>query len=788
MTGDRNLPRTTRPLPPVLLTLLFLSGCSAWDNVSAYFNTYYNAAKVYDEAVAEVWALPELRSAGGDPLVPFTVPAGAKTKFTSVIEKCSKLLQYHPESGLVDNSLMMIGMSYYYQADYQRAQRKFLELIEGYPEGSFTLQARLMLARTVYKMNERQRAKELSTQLLALAEEEGEDEVAAHAAGILGRLAYEDGLYEDARGHFEKMADGAGNPDLRSFAYLRVATIDSVLGDYKAALDAYEQAEKSAANVGAEYKGAIGAARMESMLGDHRDALERLDDMGSTSGFRESFGEIALEIGHVQRRSGELDAAIEQYRFVDTAFVRTEASGAALYALGQIYETQLHDFDSARVMYNKAKAATPATSILSQPVTRRAEAMNKWAGLRAEITRYDSILAYIDSVDAARKEAPPDTAVVTDSTAAKADSAKVRLPSPGTMPRDTVEARLASAMTELATLYFLTLEDLPRASEWYQRVLNEHPDSRGAPRAMFALAELSARDTVSGAERADSLRYALIERYPDSEFAAVSRRILGLPSVESRSDTSGRMYAAAEALYLAGRNEEAIAGFQEVVDRFPTSGDAARSQYAIGFIYENHLGLADSAEAHYRSLVKSYPRTTFATTTQARLLEVDQGRKEMEAARLRDSALAARARDSLETAMRVADSLAAIQNPADTLGAGQGTPALRDAEKGTDSTKVAPAVVAPQKAAPADTTGKSKQAPPGEEPGAIPPGDESGPPGETQQPPPSGETPVPTTPSEKPAPTTPGEKPAPTTPGEKPPPTPPGGEPPPPQPDTRRPG
>ena len=186
-----------------------------------------------------------------------------------------------------------------------------------------------------------------------------------------------------------------------------MATIDSVLADYEAALKAYSQAEGSAANVGAEYKGAIGAARMESFLGDYRDALDRLDDMGTNSNFRESFGEIALEVGHVLRRSGDLDKAIEQYRFVDTAFVRSEASGSALYALGQIYETQLYDFDSARVMYNKARTAVPVTSILAQPVARRADAMNKWWTFRGEIVRYDSILVYIDSVDAARKNAPP---------------------------------------------------------------------------------------------------------------------------------------------------------------------------------------------------------------------------------------------------------------------------------------------------------------------------------------------------------------------------------------------
>jgi tetratricopeptide (TPR) repeat protein len=250
---------------------------------------------------------------------------------------------------------------------------------------------------------------------------------------------------------------------------------------------------------------------------------------------------------------------------------------------------------------------------------------------------------------------------------------------------------------------------------------------------MFALAELSARDTVSGAEptdslsaaqRADSLRYVLIERYPDSEFAAVARRILGLAAVESRSDTSGRMYAEAEALYLSGRNEEAIAGFQEVIDRFPASNDAARSQFAMGFIYENHLGLNDSAEVHYRSLAKSFPRTTYASAVQPKLFEVDQARKEAEAARRRDSVQAAKSRDSLAAALKAQDSLGMLQKaPADTLNAAQGKAAVT----GKDTLNVPPPAVVPPTGTPPDTTAP----PPGEPPESEPPQDQP----ETEPPP-----------------------------------------------------
>jgi outer membrane protein assembly factor BamD (BamD/ComL family) len=284
---------------------------------------------------------------------------------------------------------------------------------------------------------------------------------------------------------------------------------------------------------------------------------------------------------------------------------------------------------------------------------------------------------------------------------------------------------------------------------------------------MFALAELTARDTVAGAAGADSLRRLLIERYPDSEFAAVARRILGLAPVESRSDTSGRLYAQAEALYLEGRHQEAIAGFQEIADRFPASDDAARAQYAIGFIYENHIGLNDSAEVHYRAVAKSYPRTEFAANIQPKLLALDQERKEMEAARRRDSVAAAKTRDSLAAALRMHDSLAAIGGAqADSLKAPKGAAALPASPAPKDTAGTPPPTKEPGQGTPPDTT-------------RVPPGEETERPREPEKKPPS------EPPPSEPAPGNPPPESPPETPGGEPPP---GEEPSPPPPDITRPG
>ncbi len=102
--------------------------------MTSYFNTYYNAQRLYGEAEDEVWSLPDLQKMGRNYyLAQFNISQTTRGKFTQVVEKCSKLLQYHPNSSFVDDALIMIGMSYFYEGENLQAERKFRELIDGYP-------------------------------------------------------------------------------------------------------------------------------------------------------------------------------------------------------------------------------------------------------------------------------------------------------------------------------------------------------------------------------------------------------------------------------------------------------------------------------------------------------------------------------------------------------------------------------------------------------------------------------------------------------------------------------
>jgi tetratricopeptide (TPR) repeat protein len=109
----------------MLTSILLIAGCGVWTNFKTYFNTYYNAQKIFEKAETELlkertdlfYYLEE------------RISNKLSGEFDKVIEKTSSILQHNKESDFVDESLLMTGKSFYYQQNYSRALRKFNELV-----------------------------------------------------------------------------------------------------------------------------------------------------------------------------------------------------------------------------------------------------------------------------------------------------------------------------------------------------------------------------------------------------------------------------------------------------------------------------------------------------------------------------------------------------------------------------------------------------------------------------------------------------------------------------------
>jgi len=614
----------------VFFAIVF-GACSVGEFVGAYFNTYYNARRQFTEAEEEMLTQRDTRP-GLDKtyLAPFLVQSTAKGKFTSVIEKCSKILQYHPESDLVDDALMMIGKSYYYQNENQQAQRKFKELLDRYPESDLALEAGLLYAYTLYRTNDKVSASTSGKELLEKANAADDDAVASRASILLAYCEWDNKNLLQARKYFEHAAERGETAEERTTAYLRVAEMSEKEGDFKMALDAYRQAEAMSSSYLLEYRSLLGQAKMLSKLGSHDASLALLEELLANKNYREFFGEVNLEIGNTYTTMKDYDAAIEQYQYVDTAYARTETAANSFYQLGLVYETVYGNYDSAAVAYTRGKVEFPQAAIAPQ-LHRRSDYLTKYLSYRNEMIKFDSIRTSL--------LAPKETTLFVQDTIAQdsglvqhtntPDSLK-KSPAPFVQPFtvDSVNTRLAFLKTELAALFYNTIEKQDSAEIWYRILQIDHPSSRFVPRAMFSLAQIYGQDTSISATSIDSIYKEIIRRFPESDFAIESERLLGMPTRLRTRDKADAVFARGEDLLEAGQVTAAIDTFRIVVRDYSTSRVASKAQYAIGWIHERFSDTPDSAIANYQTLVALYPGSEYASIVRPKLSEVERFRNE----------------------------------------------------------------------------------------------------------------------------------------------------------------
>lgn len=669
-----NLPGLTRlPLPATTILLCIFTliifqgtGCSVGDFVGAYFNTYYNAQRAFSEAEQELLAQnPPTRMLDSTYLAPFTVPATARTKFTTVIEKGSKLLQYHPNSALVDDALMLIGRSYYYQNDNQQAERKFKELLDQFPGSDLAAEARLLLAQCNYRMKNPREAQVMATQLLDGAAKSDDRASISKAHLLLAALLLDGGDSARAIEQYKLAAEFARTSDDRFLASMRMAMLQQDLLRDSDALKSYENALSSATSYVQEYRATLGMSRMYSRIGKHDESLSLLEDQLAITGNRDVYGEINLEIANIYRDQGDIQAAVDQYVYVDTTFARTEISARSYYQLGLIYEKRFMDYDSALAVYSKGRnefAQATVTPLLS----RKADAFAKYFLHRGELAKNESLKTLIlfppdttmagDVLDSALvvDESTPDSLELRQEDAGAIDDSlklyiqEFGLPDslsivevkkdsispprfiPITVPLDTVEARIAFHKSELAALFYDALQVRDSAEHWFHRLLSEHPSSVFVPRSLYTLAQLYTQDSVINTGMVDSLYRVIVENFPESEFADPARKALGLPPVASKREEGEVMYFRAEESLLHGQWQSAITVLSGLLVQHPESPYAPKARYAIGWIYEQQPGFPDSAIAHYRRLVESYPSTEFAARVKPMLALIDQERRASE--------------------------------------------------------------------------------------------------------------------------------------------------------------
>ena len=125
------------PMARVLLiaATVLAAGC-------AYFNTYYNADNLFDEA-------ERLRTEKGGSA------DKASAQYDACIKKCHDLLRYHSKSKYVDDALYMIGVCHFHRSEYIQAQGSLRDLLDRFPNSDRTESAWYYLGLSALALGDR---------------------------------------------------------------------------------------------------------------------------------------------------------------------------------------------------------------------------------------------------------------------------------------------------------------------------------------------------------------------------------------------------------------------------------------------------------------------------------------------------------------------------------------------------------------------------------------------------------------------------------------------------------
>ncbi|MDP6777532.1 MAG: tetratricopeptide repeat protein [Candidatus Latescibacteria bacterium] len=533
----------------LIVPLLAASGC-------VYYNTFYNATKRY--AMADAARLEaETRETG----------ERSRTRlymryYMEAIRKASIVLDRHPDSKWVDDSLLLIGKAFYWRRDYSEALLKFRELQQNFPQSEFIIESSYWEGLSLWSSERVDEAREV---LSGVVEAAG-PELSRKSRLALARLETEQGNYAAAVAAYHDLLskDKASKKDAETWQGLGNAHFE--LGNYDQALDAYHRVLSSKPDSKTNYQTRLRIGRSLENQEKFDDALQTYDRMLRIKRFRSLVPDVQLKRANVYRLMGNLTEADTIYVAVIEKNPRTEFSAAAYYQMGLIEQRERKDLARAQEHFEQARKERP----------------NSDAGTLARERLRD-----LSDLEKFRKAAEKEG-------------------------KKGFEARLS-----MAELYLFRLQEPDSALAMYNLVLETADTTEYAPKALFAIGLVYA-DSLADVERARESFERIIHDHPTTSYAFAARERIG----DERTDDAlaEARFVEAEALAQEGVDPgESLKILRQIAEEYPNSLYAPKSLYSLAWTHENRLGQLEPAREAYQLLVDRYPMTDFAAIAREKL-------------------------------------------------------------------------------------------------------------------------------------------------------------------------
>ncbi len=323
------------------------------ENFTAYFNTFFESNKLFNEAFDEYRSSlisvfnRKLDSLGISP----PVSSSVKDKLDKAIERSSKIIQFHKNSKFIDDAVLIIGKSYYLLTDYYKAERTFNEFLSKFSSSVLADEAILYLGRTKVKLDKTAEGEKIFKNLF---QNSSSSEIKSLAARDLGILAYNNKKFDEAIEYFKASIDFSSDNERKAEGEFILAKI---LSGYKPELAAneYKKVLDYTSDYDLSFYARLNYAKGLLFNKDYRNADDELASLRKKYRDDPAFTQlIDLEMANSLYAQNKIREAKDKYFEVIVKYPSTPSSADAYYYLAKYDEDVQYDYLNALVNFKKS--------------------------------------------------------------------------------------------------------------------------------------------------------------------------------------------------------------------------------------------------------------------------------------------------------------------------------------------------------------------------------------------------------------------------------------------------
>jgi len=580
------------PFLLIVLVALTAGGCSGslgsvWTDFNSYFNTYYNAKQSYERGYDQFERQVDRINPERPIRIHRSPVRSGVNEFEDAIERGTDLLIRFPGSRYVDDSVDLIGRSFFFLQNYFNAEQKFMELYTITSSNDKKQQAVIWRARTLLELERYNDGINYLFNQFESPELEWDRRPRAEASLLMAQFLVKTEQWDDAgQTLFEALPD-VRDSELRARGYFLHGQVLEHLGEYQAAYDAFDRVRRSNPYYQMIYFSELKKGVMLRNMDRLEEARRHFVNMGRDNNNFEFLAEINYQHGRTLQAMGLVADA--KYMYEEVLYFSQRAPARELlatthYGLAELYRFNFRDYALAAAHYDTSARNTSNLELLPRDFDSRrvSRAFGEFARLSKEQAKMDSLL-YLGNLPAARFDST--IAVIQEEYRREMRTLERerRRESSRIINIDPEDLGDATESTENGFLFHLNRQLLAQASMQFQALWDGRP-------------------LVDNWRRQEEVRRAIVraeeEELDEEEIVFVEE--IEFDEYELDLSNIPRTRAAREQMHR----------------------DLARTKYEIGNIYFLSLNQPDSARTYFEAIVELYSDAEIAPQAMYSLSEI----------------------------------------------------------------------------------------------------------------------------------------------------------------------